>query len=382
MQKGKTFCAFLYLCLEKGMILKMEKEKKKGKLIRNILIFNLLILLTFYLILKDQDFNELYNAIISVKVQYILIAVFAMFVYITCEAINLKRILKVLGKNIGILKGIKYTLIGFFFSSITPAASGGQPMEIYCMYKEGIAVSQSTLALLMQLCAFQIVTISFALFSVTINYTLLNKTLILFFIIGIALNGSALTLLLIGIFSKRLSEGLIKVAIKILKFFRIKNIEEKQVKWEKEVQSYQASAIYIKKHKIVMLKTLLTTLVQLMTFYSVTYWVYCSFGFNKYNIFQVITIQSVLYAIVSGIPSPGAVGVTEGGFVEIYKSVFTNGTVSSAMILSRGVSFYLLVIISCLIVVVNSFKIKKNDKFVEVTENKMEDLNEKDNSDV
>lgn len=364
------------------MILKMEKEKKKGKLIRNILIFNLLILLTFYLILKDQDFNELYNAIISVKVQYILIAVFAMFVYITCEAINLKRILKVLGKNIGILKGIKYTLIGFFFSSITPAASGGQPMEIYCMYKEGIAVSQSTLALLMQLCAFQIVTISFALFSVTINYTLLNKTLILFFIIGIALNGSALTLLLIGIFSKRLSEGLIKVAIKILKFFRIKNIEEKQVKWEKEVQSYQASAIYIKKHKIVMLKTLLTTLVQLMTFYSVTYWVYCSFGFNKYNIFQVITIQSVLYAIVSGIPSPGAVGVTEGGFVEIYKSVFTNGTVSSAMILSRGVSFYLLVIISCLIVVVNSFKIKKNDKFVEVTENKMEDLNEKDNSDV
>ena len=45
---------------------------------------------------------------------------------------------------------------------------------------------------------------------------------------GIVLNSSALGLFLIAIFSHRLSEGLVKLFVKILKFFRVKNIEEKQ----------------------------------------------------------------------------------------------------------------------------------------------------------
>ncbi len=32
-------------------------------------------------------------------------------------------------------------------------------------------------------------------------------------------------------------------------------------------------------------------------------------------LFEIITLQSVLYATVSGIPSPGAIGVSEGGFL-------------------------------------------------------------------
>ena len=52
--------------------------------------------------------------------------------------------------------------------------------------------------------------------------------LIIFFIIGIALNSTALILLLIGVFSKRLSKWLIDFAIKVLKLFRVKNIESKK----------------------------------------------------------------------------------------------------------------------------------------------------------
>ena len=58
--------------------------------------------------------------------------------------------LKALNEKSTFLENLKYALIGFFFSSITPAASGGQPMQIYYMHKEKISVASSTLALLIR----------------------------------------------------------------------------------------------------------------------------------------------------------------------------------------------------------------------------------------
>ena len=184
--------------------------KKTKRTIRNLLIFISLIVLTFYIILKEQNITEIFSAFQNVKKQYILIAILCMCIYIICEAINIGRTLKNLNEKTTFWQNIKYALIGFFFSSITPAASGGQPMQIYYMYKDKISVANSTLALLINLSSMQVVTISIALISVIFNYKYLNQTLITFFVIGILLNASALTLLLIAIFSKKLLNKLIK----------------------------------------------------------------------------------------------------------------------------------------------------------------------------
>ncbi len=343
----------------------MEKSKK---IFKNLIIFILLIGLTFYMILKDQNILDIYNVVKSVKIQYVIIAIICMCLYLLLEGINLGRTLKVLKEKSSIMKNIKYALIGFFFSSITPAASGGQPMQIYYMYKDKISVANSTLALLINLCSFQIITLSAAFISVCLNMKHLNTGLWCFFIIGVSLNLSALALLLIGIFSKRLSEGLVRFAVKVLKFFKIKNIDKKQEKLESELSKYQGSANYIKENKFLMVKILFTTLVQVMIYYSIPYWIYCSFGFSEYNIAQIITLQSVLYATVSGIPSPGAVGVTEGGFMSLFKSVFPSNIISGAMLLNRGVSFYLFVLITGIFVTVISLKGKKEEENIKEEE--------------
>ena len=260
-----------------------------------------------------------------------------------------------------LLRVNRYTLIGFFFSAITPAASGGQPMEIYYMHKDNISVAHSTLALLMQLCSIQIVTITVGIISAVLHFEVLKSGLIYLLILGIILNSSALMLLIIAIFSKKLSEGLIKFVVKILKFFKIRNIEKKQEKLEKELESYQTSAKYIKEHRILMLKTVLTTAVQMLAYYTVPYWIYLAFGLNNSNIFDILTLQAVLYATVSGIPSPGSVGVSEGGFLGIFRNAFPETVISSAMLLSRGVNFYLLILISAIVVVISTFRDRKEN---------------------
>ena len=76
-------------------------------------------------------------------------------------------------------------------------------MQIYYMYKENIAVAHSTLALLINLSSMQIVTISIALFSMIFQFQNLSVGLRWLFFVGILLNLSALTLLIIAIFSKK-----------------------------------------------------------------------------------------------------------------------------------------------------------------------------------
>ena len=187
----------------------------------------------------------------------------------------------------------------------------------------------------------------------------MNMALIIFFIVGILLNASALALLVISICSKRITNWLINVAIKIMKFFKVKNMEEKQEWINSELAKYQANASYIKTHKKLILKTILTTYIQFLIYYSVPYWIYRSFGYSKANIFEVLSMQAVLFATVSGIPSPGAVGVSEGGFIELFKKFYPNKQISSSMLLCRGVNFYLFVIVSCMVVIISSFRDKR-----------------------
>ena len=320
---------------------KTEKAKKIKKTIRNLIVFILLIGLTFYLIFKDQNVLEILNIAVSVKKRYILVAIIAMCLYLLGETINITRILKELGEKSTFLRNIRYTLIGFFFSSITPAASGGQPMEIYYMHKEKIAVANSTLALLVHLTSFQIVTITLGILSTILHFEIVKSGLIYLVVLGILLNSTALTLLAISIFSKRLSKGLINFAVKVLRFFRIPNIEKKQESLEKELEKYQESAVYIKEHKKLMIKTLVTTFIQVIIYYSIPYWVYLAFGFTGYNFFQIVTL----------------------------KGVFPATMMNSAILLNRGASFYLFVIISAIITTITALRTKDYEVKEELNNN-------------
>ena len=335
------------------------------KTLRNLLLFVSLIAITFYVVLKNQNIEDIRQALKIVDIKYLLIGVGAMFLYFTFEAINLGRTLKVLGEKSSFLSNLRYAFIGFFFSAITPAASGGQPVQIYYMHKNKISIAHATLSLLVLLCSYHLVTISFALFSFIFNFNILSHTLRLLFVLGILLNILVFSIILIGVFSRRMSRALINFGLKILKFFKVKNINQKEEKLINGLEKYQGSAKYIKSHPGVMVKTFFTTVLQMASFFSISYWVYRSFGLTENNILQIITLQSILYATVCVMPLPGSVGISEGVFLGIYAAIYTESFIGTAMMLHRGISFYVFVIVSSLVVLANTIISNKKDKKLE-----------------
>ena len=338
------------------------------KNIRNVTIFLLLIYLTFYFIFKGQNFQEILNLIGRVDIKYIILAVVFVSFFVICDGFNIRKMLRNLNEKTTIWKCIKYSLIGFFFSAITPAASGGQPMQIYYMRKENIKIENSTLTFLINLSCMQVVTISLALFNIIFNYKYMKLPMVLLFILGIFLNISALTFLLISIFSRRVTKGITNFLVKLMKLFRFKNIEERKEKLEIGLEKYQKNAKEIRNRKTAVLKNLARTYIQYLSLFSVTYCVYRALGFSEYNMFNLVAIQSVLYGTVSGIPLPGSVGASESVYLALFEHIYKEkNMLETAMVVDRFINFYLLVFISLIVVVINDIYLKVKYKTSEET---------------
>lgn len=325
----------------------MNTKIKKG--IINIIIFLFFVILTFYIILKDNSIVEIMQVIKQVDKRFVIIAILFMFCFILSEGINIARTLKLLNCKIKFKDGIKYALVGFFFSSVTPSSSGGDPMQLYYMKKDGLQVGQSALAILTEFSSFQFVTVIMALIGFITNYKFIEDSIgniKYFLLIGVIINTAILMGIMLTVFSKKLIIRLVEIVCKVLCKIHYKKVEEFRMKCFEQIKEYKTGARLLIEHPKVLLKIVLTTMIQVILYHSIPYVIYLAFGLYGANFFRFLAVQSVLYISVSSIPLPGAVGVSEGGFMAIYKLLFPLELLSSAMILSRGISFYLFVIVS------------------------------------
>ena len=76
----------------------------------------------------------------------------------------------------------------------------------------------------------------------------------------------------------------------------------------------------------------------------------------------MLGLQSIAFGTTSGIPLPGAVGVSEGAFISLYKTIYTEEYINSAMVLHRGISFYIPVCVASIVFIV--YSIRKHHKKV------------------
>ncbi len=341
--------------------IKNDNKKNLKKIIKNTSFFVLLIILTYYFIFRKIDRKGLWDALSHTKLIYVLIAAFFASFYLTCEAVNHYRNLKMLKEKTTFKKCLKYSIVGFFFSAITPAATGGQPVQIYYMHKDNISYTNATITILVQSFAYLATMIILGIIGYIINYHYISNLGFIeyFFFIGVLVNGFITGICLIAMFSKKLSQKLSNFIYKIIHKFNEEKANKFNEKFSVQLKEYHDSAKFLLNNKIVLIKTFISTSIQLICYHSVAFFIFLALGVQHINYFKITFLQSVLYLSVSILPLPGTVGVNETGFSLIYNPIIPKNIVDSAMLLSRGVSFYLIVIITGIILLIISLK-KKN----------------------
>ena len=104
-------------------------------------------------------------------------------------------ILKTMGYRLKPLQALKYSMIGFYFSSITPSSSGGQPAQVYFMKKDNIEVGHSSLSLLVMVMFYQIAMLGSALVLFLLQGALIRQNF--GGVIYLVIYGAAVNLILI-----------------------------------------------------------------------------------------------------------------------------------------------------------------------------------------
>ena len=343
----------------------LHLKNKHVKTFLNIALLLTLFGLTLFSSFKGEDLRETLWFIQTAEPRYIVMSLLCVLGFILGESVVIAYLLDSLGNRANFGHCCLYSFIGFFYSCITPSASGGQPMQVVAMRKDNIPIAISTVVL-------AIVTITYKLVLVVIGLmvVLFRPANILHYLggteplihLGLFLNVGCIALLFSLVFSPNLIRSLAAKTLTITQKLRItKHPERLAGRIDRMVLQYTGTAEYYRTHKFVIVIVFLITLVQRVLLFLITWLTYRAFGLHVENPLTIILLQALISVAVDMLPLPGGMGASENLFLEIFLPVFGADLLLPGMIISRGIGFYSQLIICTIMTFVATFILRKRD---------------------
>ena len=330
----------------------MDFKKFKKAFGITFIILSALVMLA--ILFKNDDLFNLINILKKINIYYIIIAVAFIFIFWLLEAAMFFSLITKFTDHKRNLKtfwlAVKVTIIGQYYSNITPLATGGQPVQLYVLKDGDISLSNGTAILICKFLLFQIGVTIYSLFLAIYKIKLLtnfNNNASVFIITGLTINTVMLSAIVLIAFNQQILLKICAILLNLLfKMHIVKDVNKLIGKAENFISEYEDSISKLKEDYHYTIKMFLFTILQLTVFFSTTYLVYKSLGLNQSNIIDIICLQSFLYMAVSFIPTPGTAGASEIGFVLLLGYLFPQNIISTALLLWRGISFYFSLIFS------------------------------------
>ena len=325
----------------------------KVKKILSVMLFLGIMAATFIIVLKNQDLSEVFQTVAGMNKVYLTLAVCMAVFFVSAEGILFFYMFHSLGEKTCILQCIKYAFVGFFYSGITPSASGGQPMQLYYMNKDGHSFVHSTIALICAAMSYKLILvlmgIGISLFWWQGLWEHMGKLTPLFFL-GLFLNAVLVgTLLLLLGFGARVEKFLLVPEKLLVRFHILKESPNRRESLHEMVLQYADTVVFLRTHLKVMLILLLVTFVQRCCVFVLTYFVYRGMGLSGTGVLPIMALQAVVYITVDMLPLPGSQGVSELVYAAVFGKIFIGSTLTVSMCVTRSINYYLPLIASSLV---------------------------------
>ncbi len=323
-------------------------SKKTVKYLLNVLLLVVIIAGALMILLRDQSLKDIFEVISGAGKGWLLGGAGFVIVFVCSESVILNILFRTFDTPVALFKCIFLSCTGFFYSAITPSASGGQPVQVYYMTKFGVDVLIGTLtSMLVTICY------KFALLSLLVVFLFVKNGPVtsaisevpLLFLYGLVGNTLFMGFLCIAVFKPSFAYSIISALIRFGGRIRILKHPEKTLsKAVDSLRKYEHCASYVKKHFSLIPKILAITLFQRLSYFTVCYLVYRSFGLSGTDIFTFFGLQVILALAVDALPLPGAAGANEGVFTVLFSQIFGETVVFSGLLLYRGLTYFFLML--------------------------------------
>ena len=336
--------------------------KSRKKIIFNGVFLAVVFALTIYGVFHGEDLSSMMDAIHRADKRWLIPGIALVAFFIWGESIIIWYMMRSSGIQLKKRTCFLFSSVGFFFSCITPSASGGQPMQIYYMKKEKSSIPVSTVILMIVTITYKLVLvvigIGIAIFGRGFLHKYLEGILPVFYL-GLALNIFCVTFMTILVFHPLLAKAIMVKGMKLLERLHLmKKKEGRLKKLEDSMDTYRNTAAYLKNNPFVIVKVIGITFIQRMALFAVTWFVYQAFGLHGTGFWEILFLQAVISVSVDMLPLPGGMGISETLFLNIFSPVF-GGLLLPGMVLSRGLGYYGELLISAAFTVVAQLTIGK-----------------------
>jgi len=332
-----------------------KSNTKKYKI--SFLILLILAALTFHVIFKEFNFDEIIKEIAdSSHKNYLFLAAASSIIYLMLYGRFMGIGIRAFKEKTSRLRCFIYGCADFFYSAITPSSSGGQPVVIYLMAKDGLSYSTSAITVILQTIAFKMVLLFYNLLSLFFIWDIIASTNIFFrilLIFGIIITIVSMQLCYASMYRTRFIEKCGRALIRFLtKIHIIKDENSKLDSFEKTILEYKEAAAYIKDKKHMLIRMIVVTFLQRTVMFAIAFFVYKSFGLNDFGFIEFLCLQALVSLAIDNVPLPGSMGANEYATYLLYGAVYGENNVMSAaaMLLTRGFAFYFPLIISSIFV--------------------------------
>lgn len=330
----------------------------KGK-VKNVICMGAVLGLlgwTVYTIFQQQTPGQLAAALLSADWRVLLLGVPLMVLFICCEAKATHSILRSLGCPQPFRRCAYYSSVGFFFSTITPSATGGQPAQIVSMSKDGTPAASGALDMLLVTIGYNTAAMIwgvFALFTAGGLTERLGGQIGLLLGLGLAVFGLLDVAMFLFLFlpgpAKRLMYGCIGLAARAYPPLDKAKLEGLA---DEHLREYRRGADLIRRAPALLAQVIGLSTVQLACSYAMPYVVYRAFGLSGFGLGEIMALQALCSIAVGYLPLPGSAGAAESVFLRGFLLIYGESLVAPAMILSRTLSCYLVLLVTAVILTV------------------------------
>ncbi len=307
-----------------------------------------LLVWTVHTILKEQTPGQLAAALLSANGWVLLLGLPLMGAFLCCEAAATHTILRSLGCPQPFRRCAYYSSVGFFFSTITPSATGGQPAQIVAMRRDGTPAASGALDMLLVTIGYNTAAMAwgvFALFTAGGLTERLGGQVGLLLGLGLAVFALLDVAMFLFLFlpgpARRLLHGCIALGARLWPALDRAGLEERA---DAHLAEYRRGAQLIRRSPGLLAQVVGLSMVQLACSYAMPYVVYRAFGLSGFSLWEIMALQALCSIAVGYLPLPGSAGAAEGVFLRGFVLIYGQTLVAPAMILSRTLNCYLVLL--------------------------------------
>ena len=312
-------------------------------------ILAILSIVTVFVQEESLSTLDLEKALRSASPVYLILAVLSMLGFIVFEGEAIRSILKQVGYKRHPVQGFLYAAGDVYFSAVTPSATGGQPASAFFMMGNQIPGPIVTAVLILNLVMYVLAILTIGILSfltrpdIFLHFHLFSKILIIIGAVMLVILALSFMLLLKN---RRIIETLCRFAFRILHRMHLCEHPEREMdKLEKKMDDYQDCVEEMRGHKKALLYAYFWNLLQRISQLLVSAFMFLALGGVAKESFSVWVTQ-VFVAIGSySVPIPGGMGVTDYLMLDGFRGLMSDANAAKLEMLSRGMSFYICVII-------------------------------------